>query len=75
MVSLNTLIEKERFIYETYMSMLPYRTQSNYSELVNIVSRGNRINLHYKQAEAIEILLNHKYGILTGGPGTGKPLY
>ena len=54
------------------MSMLPYRTQSNYSELVNIVSKGNRINLHYKQAEAIEILLNHKYGILTGGPGTGK---
>ena len=72
LVGLNTLIEKERFIYETYMSMLPYRTQSNYSELVNIVSRGNRINLHYKQAEAIEILLNHKYGILTGGPGTGK---
>lgn len=71
-IGLSSLLQKEKEIHDIYMSMLPHRTTSDYSDVVKVVSNKNGINLHYKQADAITILLNHKYGILTGGPGTGK---
>lgn len=71
-IGLKRLTDKELFIYKRYMSVLDQVTHKSFGSLVDSVARKNRISLHYKQAEAIEILLNHKYGILTGGPGTGK---
>lgn len=71
-IGLKSLLDKEKYVFDTYMNVLHNRTKRSYKDVVKTVSKKNRVNLHHKQASAIEILLNHKYGILTGGPGTGK---